>query len=142
MLSTPLEKSLLKAAEDAILVDTSSLTIDEVVETIIQLVRKKRSRNKKMGFFYGMVFNRSLVFFSVSFTAMRFMGLEHFTEGAAFIAANHTSFLDPPIVAISCPEEIHFLARKTLFSHSSLFSLIRSLNSHPVSRTAADVQDL
>ena len=68
-------------------------------------------------------------------------GLEHFTSGSALIAANHTSFLDPPAVAISCPSEIHFLARQSLFkSHFGTF--ITALNSHPVKMESTNLQTI
>lgn len=54
-----------------------------------------------------------------------------FPDGA-IIAANHASFLDPPLVAISWPEPIHFLARKTLFDSPLLRPLITTLNAHPL----------
>lgn len=38
-------------------------------------------------------------------------------EGSALIASNHCSFLDPPMVGIAFDNEMHFLARKTLFRH-------------------------
>lgn len=66
-------------------------------------------------------------------------GLGHFYPGPALIAANHTSFLDPPIVSVSSPQEVHFLARKTLFKNPLFGLLIRKLNSHPVSGQAEDV---
>jgi 1-acyl-sn-glycerol-3-phosphate acyltransferase len=66
-------------------------------------------------------------------------GLSHFYPGPALIAANHTSFLDPPIVSVSAPQEVHFLARKTLFNNPIFGALIRKLNSHPVSGKAEDV---
>lgn len=52
---------------------------------------------------------------------------------SAIIAANHASFLDPPIVAASWPKPIHFLARKTLFDAEPLRSIITNLNAHPLS---------
>ena len=36
-------------------------------------------------------------------------------RGGAIIAANHTSYLDPPIVASAYNSPVAFLARKTLF---------------------------
>ncbi len=51
---------------------------------------------------------------------------------AAIIAANHASFLDPPLVAASWPEPIHFLARKTLFDVALLSPIISGLNAHPL----------
>lgn len=62
---------------------------------------------------------------------MRVYGREYYFKGGAIIAPNHVSYLDPPIVAAASPEEIHFLARETLF-RSWFGRLITSLNSHPV----------
>jgi len=66
-------------------------------------------------------------------------GQKHVISGKAIIAPNHTSFLDPPLIAISWPEEVSFLARKTLFSSSLFASLIHRLNAYPVSGTAQDL---
>ena len=58
---------------------------------------------------------------------------------AAIIAPNHFSFLDPPLIAVSMHEEIHFLASSYLF-HNPLFrKLITSLNAYPVSKSSSDV---
>lgn len=69
-------------------------------------------------------------------------GLEHSVEGRAIIAPNHTSFFDPPIVAISSKEEIHFLARKSLFSSSLFGSLITKLNAHPINPSSQEISTL
>lgn len=69
-------------------------------------------------------------------------GLEHFFPGRGILAPNHASFLDPPLVGVSWPEEVSFLARKTLFS-SPLFSiLIRQLNSYPIDGKNLNLQAL
>lgn len=60
-------------------------------------------------------------------------GLENIPEGRAIIAPNHTSFFDPPLISISMPEEISFLARKSLFSSPIFGRLISNLNAYPVS---------
>lgn len=36
-------------------------------------------------------------------------------EGGVLMCANHESFLDPPLIGISHPENVTYLARKTLF---------------------------
>jgi 1-acyl-sn-glycerol-3-phosphate acyltransferase len=54
-----------------------------------------------------------------------------FPEGA-IIAANHLSFLDPPIVGASWAEDIFFLAKSPLFKNPFLKMLITQLNAHPV----------
>ena len=53
------------------------------------------------------------------------------SEGG-ILAPNHASFLDPIVIAASCPREIHFLARESLFRKSILRAVITRLNTHPV----------
>lgn len=60
---------------------------------------------------------------------------------SAIIAANHISFLDPPLIAASWPEAIHFFARSTLFKNPFFKRLIESLNAHPVGR-GQDLQSM
>jgi 1-acyl-sn-glycerol-3-phosphate acyltransferase len=67
---------------------------------------------------------------------------ENFVPGRAMIVPNHASFLDPPLIAISCPEEIHFLARASLFQKPLLGFLIRHLNAYPLTGTSRDLTSL
>ncbi len=78
------------------------------------------------------------------FYAKIFLGLKvkikgSLPQGAALIAANHCSYLDPVIVSVSFPEEIHFLARKSLFSNKIFGWFIRNLNAHPLSGDGKDM---
>jgi 1-acyl-sn-glycerol-3-phosphate acyltransferase len=129
------EVAPLKRPDDAHVIDTSNLTIEQVVERIIQY---KEKQSKGMGCFYRLIF-----FFCWSWSKLfyrhKVYGLEHFYPKGAIIAANHTSFLDPPLIAISWPEEVHFLARETLFRNWFFGKLIRALNAHPVSGGSGDI---
>jgi len=86
---------------------------------------------------YRLVYHTVRAFLKI-FYRLHVYGLSHFRPGAAVIAANHASFFDPPVISVSCPEEVHFLAREPLFRVPVLGSIIRVLNSHPVSRDASD----
>lgn len=132
--------SPLKKADDAHLIDTSQLSIDEVIDAIIRIYEEKTvPQKKKMRFFYFLVLMLAKAFL-VIFHRISVYGREHFTPGPALIAANHASFLDPMAIAVASPQEIHFLARDTLF-HIPLFGrLIRYLNSHPVARGVNDIK--
>lgn len=66
----------------------------------------------------------------------RVFGLDHLPKGAAIIAPNHLSYYDPPLAAISCPDQLSFLARKSLFKQPLFGTLIRLLNAFPVSETS------
>src|ERR1700761_1988428 len=68
-------------------------------------------------------------------------GIDHYYKGGAIIAPNHTSFYDPPLIGISWPEEISFLARKSLFG-VFLGPVITKLNAYPVTGTQQDLSSI
>jgi len=128
--------SPLKKADGAILIDTSDLSADEVIEKVVVEAKKQHSPGK-MRWFYGFVYWTVRCYLKL-FYRLKIHGLSHFRAGSAIIAANHASLFDPPVVSISCPEEVHFLAKQSLFEHPLFGSLIRKLNAHPVTRSGAD----
>jgi 1-acyl-sn-glycerol-3-phosphate acyltransferase len=60
-------------------------------------------------------------------------------EGPAIMAANHQSYLDPPLVGITCRNELYYLARKTLFEKKLLGLLISHVNALPVDLSRGDL---
>src|SRR5687767_15015910 len=54
--------------------------------------------------------------------------------GPVILAANHASYLDPPLVGAGLPRAINYLARDTLFKYPGLGALLRSVNAVPVDR--------
>ncbi len=128
-------ESPLKKAVDAHCIDTSKLSAAEVIEKILKLVPKKKY--SPMKFSYWSVYWMTRSFFKLCFR-LKVYGLENFRPGCGIIAANHASNFDPPVLSVSCPEEVHFLAKDSLFHIPLLGRLIRCLNSHPVARAASD----
>lgn len=133
--------SPLKQADDAVLIDTSDDSIDEVVERILRLKSECKKRRLPMKFSYWLVYSFSRLFFK-TFFRLRVYGEEYIHSGPGLLIANHTSFYDPPVLSVSCTEEVHFLARESLFSVPLLGRLIRVLNTHAVSRDASDMHVL
>lgn len=70
---------------------------------------------------------------------IRVYGQDHFYNKAAIIAANHVSFLDPPILGICSPEEVHYLARQSLFKVPVFGKIISKINAHPLKGDVGDV---
>ncbi|HEX4839313.1 MAG TPA: (d)CMP kinase [Rhabdochlamydiaceae bacterium] len=129
---------------DAYVIDTSNISIDEVVQRIIEYREKKNLKpiwiqSRSITFLY-----RCVIFFAwligKIFYRLKVYGLEHYYPRGAILASNHTSFLDPPIISASWPEEVHFLARQTLFKNPLFGAFIRNLNAHPVSGQPGNIE--
>jgi cytidylate kinase len=133
----------LKCPEDAYVIDTSDLSIDQVVASILEYVEKKNLSPAWMHWKGVKFLYRIVLFFAWAaakiFYRHKVYGLGHFYPKGAIIAANHTSYLDPPLLAISWPEEVHFLARETLFRNPVFGKFISAINAHPVSGDATDI---
>ncbi len=66
-------------------------------------------------------------------------GTEHVPrQGPVLLVANHSSFLDPPLVGGVTPRPMSFMAKAELFRVPLLGALIRRLNARPVRREGAD----
>ena len=58
--------------------------------------------------------------------------------GPVLLAANHMSFLDPPVVGAATDRPLFFLAKAELFRIPLFGALIRAVNSKPVRREGSD----
>jgi 1-acyl-sn-glycerol-3-phosphate acyltransferase len=96
------------------------------------------SRNLSMSWLYRAVLFLTWCFFKLFYRHKVYGGQKDYLD-AAIIAGNHSSFYDPPILAISWPQEVHFLAREGLFKNPLFGGLIRKLNAHPVSGEPSDI---
>lgn len=94
-----------------------------------------------MHLFYKFIHTFAGLLFKILYRHRAF-GIENLIEGPAIIAPNHISFLDPPLVGVSCPEPVAFLAKDTLFKKPLLGSMIRNLNAYPVSGKIKDVSSI
>jgi len=74
-----------------------------------------------------------------TFFSYRVIGAENMIEeGPCIIAANHCSYLDPPLVGVACKRAIHYLARKSLLDVPVLGPILPELNVIPVDQKNAD----
>ncbi len=129
--------SPLKKAKDAYHIDTSNLSVDGVVKKIIKRVKKQ----KKIKFSYRLV--RAISKFILkTFYKYKVYGQENIIKGAAIVTSNHVSFFDPSILAIAIEEEIHFLAKESLFRIPIFKNIIKALNAHSISGKEANIQTI
>jgi 1-acyl-sn-glycerol-3-phosphate acyltransferase len=62
--------------------------------------------------------------------------------GGCLVVANHTSFLDPPMIGSAFPEAIHYMARKTLFSNNAAKWAYRHCNAIPVDQERPELSTI
>jgi 1-acyl-sn-glycerol-3-phosphate acyltransferase len=73
----------------------------------------------------------------------RFHGADRVpTTGPVILAANHASFIDPPLIGSGTRRQINFLARDTLFHNPLLGAVLRSWEVVPVDRDGAGAAGL
>jgi 1-acyl-sn-glycerol-3-phosphate acyltransferase len=89
--------------------------------------------------FYPFVRLLLIVIFKILFR-FKIIGTENVPlEGPLIIAANHRSYLDPILLAISVKNrEINFMAKGSLFRYPVFGTTIRMLNAFPVTKGVAD----
>lgn len=73
--------------------------------------------------------------FTVLYFRARFTGAGRLpASGPVILAANHASFIDPPLIGAASPRMVNFLARNTLFDVPVVGPILRSWQVVPVDR--------
>lgn len=75
-----------------------------------------------------------------TFFRLMVTGREHLPPGGFIVAANHASFLDPPLVgsSVPLPRQVCFMAKSELFKIPLLGPIISRVGSFPVIRGTPD----
>lgn len=71
-------------------------------------------------------------------------GRENIPEGAAMLCANHTSMLDPVLIAVGITpkHKLNFMSKKEIFENKLLGAFFRAVGAFPVDRDAADMSTI
>ncbi|MDD5326851.1 MAG: (d)CMP kinase [Phycisphaerae bacterium] len=151
----------LTPAADAVVVDTTGSSVEEVVDKLLKIVNDKLpitnhqlpvtspstslrmvspSNHYKLPKMRWFRFARGLCkIFCLTFFKLHPEGRENVPyHGPLVLICNHQSFLDPVLCGIFVKRPLHFLARSTLF-RGLLGRLITSVNTIPVRRDEADL---
>ena len=139
--------SPLVTAPDAAVIDTSALTIDGVVDQIMQRLVAKglplhsqivTPRRQRMNPYYWLGYWLSRLLAQIFFR-FRILHRERVIQsGPVILAMNHQSFFDPPLAGNASDRAIFFLARITLLDHWSWGWLLPKLNVIPVDQGGSD----
>ncbi len=72
------------------------------------------------------------IIFSLIFK-IKVIGKENIPKnGPVIICSNHISNFDPPVVGITSPRDIHFMAKEELFEKSWLNKILTNVGAFPV----------
>src|SRR6185437_4525989 len=70
---------------------------------------------------------------------IKVIGKENFpTEGGVLLCTNHIDNFDPPVVGITCPRTVHFMAKEELFNAPILKTVLPKVQAFPVKRGMSD----
>ena len=70
---------------------------------------------------------------------VKVIGKENFPkEGGVLLCTNHIDNLDPPVVGMTCPRTVRFMAKEELFKLPILKSVLPSVQAYPVKRGMSD----
>jgi len=131
----------LKPAVDAVVVDTTGLNVEEVVDKLLKIVNSKLPvTNPQLPKMRWPRFARWLCkIFCLTFFKLHPEGRENVPDHDPLVlVCNHQSFLDPVFCGIFVKRPLYYLARDTLF-RGLLGWLITSVNTIPVKRDTADL---
>ena len=130
----------LKPAEDAVVVDTTDLSMEEVVEKLCSIVVARR-QSGGTGYSIWFRFARFCCrMFCFLFFRVSLYGKGNVPDKGAFmLISNHQSYLDPLFCGVYIKRELNFMARDTLFANRFFGWLISSVGTIPVVRGQADL---
>lgn len=77
------------------------------------------------------------------FYRIKVIGKENFPkQGGVLLCTNHIDNLDPPVVGITSPRPVHFMAKEELFEAPILKTVLPKVNAFPIKRGMSDRQAL
>ena len=122
-------------AKDAIKLDNSKLDQDQTIEKVLEIVKKKVTRKKKL--FYRIIKAIAGLFARKLFRA-KLVNPENEVFGEPYIVcSNHTSMADAVLIMASMKNQVSYMAKKEAFKGFGWF--FRAMGAIPVDRSGGDV---
>ena len=144
------EIGALKVAKDAEVIDTTSMTIKQVEEEIIKIIKKKQKDRKLQVKIYKVrketawkKFVRKIVKVVLR-TAYRIAYRVKISgdvpkEGSYVLCCNHINYLDAAAIVLFNKRKVNFVAKEDLFTHGVLMWLGHLFDAIPIKRNMQDI---
>ena len=93
--------------------------------------------------FYKVCYRVARIFLGI-FYGLRVQGKENIPEGAAMICANHSSIIDPFLIAFAFSNSyhLHFMAKAEIYKIPVLSAIMRKLGTISVDRSVQDMNSV
>lgn len=70
-------------------------------------------------------------------------GLEHIpAESGYIVCGNHAKAIDPILIGINVPQQVHFMAKCELFKNKMIGAVLNGLGAFPIKRGEADIKSI
>lgn len=145
------EIGALKVAKDAEVIDSTSMSINEVVREISSIIKKKQKDIKMQEKIYRVrketawkKFVRKLVKVTLS-VVYRIAFRVKITgqvpdEGAYVLCCNHINYMDAAAIVLFNKRKVNFVAKEDLFTHGILMWLGHLFDVIPIKRDMQDIE--
>ena len=150
------EFGALKIADDAIVIDSSNMTINQVTKEIIKLIKKKQKEIKADKKVYEetpdtkfkrfkLAVVRKIVYYVFYKLVYRIKIVNEKNvpdEGAYIICANHVNMLDALAVVCSSKRKVRFICKDSMFKVKVLGWALKLSDTIPINREKNDLESM
>ena len=145
------EMGALKVAKDAIVIDTTNMSIKQVVSKIINIIKNKRNEQQQLEKIYSVRPDTKRKRFIRKLIKGFLAGLYHIVfrvkitgkvpdEGAYILCANHINYLDAAAMVLFNKRKVNFVAKEDLFRFRILNWLGHLFDAIPIKRNMQDIE--
>ena len=144
-----------KKADDAVYIDTTNLSIKQVENKVVKIIKQKQKKINKIENAYVMTKETTLKRFSRGFVKgflgllyrivyrPKIVGLENFPKDEGFIiCSKHINYLDAAGIILLNKKTIRFIAKADLYRFGILSWLGHLFNIIPVKRGKSDINSI
>ena len=145
------EIGALKLAHDAEVIDSTSMSINQVVREISSIIKKKKNEIKMQGKIYKERKENAWKKFVRKVVKVFLSALYHIAyrvkingsvpkEGAYILCCNHINYLDAAAIVLFNKRKVNFVAKEDLFTHGILYWLGHLFDAIPIKRDMQDIE--
>lgn len=131
----------LKAADDAVTLDTSEMNLEESIAAAKRIVEEKLAKKKdnSTSKFYWFIVNTFAPVVRFLMRIKTYGKEKEQKDGALIVCANHTAMFDVLSLAVSFDRQLRFLGKKEIFKVPVLAQFARAMGAYSVDRGNGDV---